>query len=628
MKDKKTECKHCHDEEHGCACCEEKLTGEHEDGEIRSQIIKIVLAGVLFAASFFVHGTLEHVILIVSYLIVGTEVLVNAVKDLIKEHSVDEEFLMSIATIGAWAIGECKEAAAVMLFYAVGELLEDVACERSRKSITSLLDLRPDEITLKVDGKSVVKPLEEANVGDVALFSAGERISVDGIILSGETAVDNSALTGESLPEEKKPGDQVYGGGINTSGTIEVEITKPYSESSSARILELVENAQEKKAKTERFITKFAKKYTLIVIVLALFVAFVCPAFTGYSDTFLQWFYRGLTLLVVSCPCAFVISVPLSFFAGIGCASRNGILVKGAASVETLSKLDAVALDKTGTITKGNLSVVSVNGGDDILKLAAHAEMHSSHPIGKAIVSSYGGTLDESAVKNVTEEAGKGVSAEVYGKKVFVGRTDNSGAGLSVSVKVDGEPAGEIFLKDELKPDSKAAISELKSLGISEVVMLSGDKESSAKEVAEAVGTTGYRASLTPEGKCGELERIKKESGITAFVGDGINDAPVLAAADIGAAMGGLGSDAAIETADIVILDDKISRLPTALKIAKKTMRTVYQCTAFAFIAKAVVISLEIAGYAGMWAAVFADVGVTVLCILNSLRALNYKVSR
>lgn len=637
-KEKNCECESCkhehghshehgHDhEEHGCSCCESKLSGEREEGELKRNLMKIIPAAVLFIASFFVpDGIIKMIILIVAYLIVGVEVIINAIKELIFEHSIDEEFLMSIATIGAMAIGEMTEAVAVMLFYSVGELLEDIACERSRKSITALLALRPDNVTLRRNGELVTVPVEEVEAGDTAVVIAGERIAIDGVILKGETAIDNSALTGESLPVTCGVGDAVYGGGINTSGTIEIEVTRPYGESSSARILELVENAQDKKAKAERFITRFARKYTIAVVLLALVIAFVCPIFTGYTETFIGWLYRGLTLLVVSCPCAFVISVPLSFFAGIGCASRNGILVKGTSSIETLSKLTAVALDKTGTVTKGELTVVSVDGGDDVLRLAAHAESRSTHPIAKAIVRAYG-AVDDSIISNSREEAGKGITAVVGGDEITVGRGAGEAAGITVAVMKNGENIGSIILSDEIKPDSAKAVSELKGLGVAGVTMLSGDNEKSANKVASEVGISDVRAGLTPEGKCSELEKLIAENqGKTAFVGDGINDAPVLALADIGVAMGGLGSDAAIETADVVILDDKLSRLPLAVKISRRTMTIVYQCVAFAFAAKLAVIVLELLGLAGMWAAVFADVGVTVLAILNALRALNYK---
>ena len=647
LKEKHCECEACereheheheHNHEHGhecgdhdekcCSCCEAKLHGEHEEGELRRNLMKIIPAAVLFIASFFVpDGIIKVLILVCAYLLVGVEVIIGAVKELIFEHSIDEEFLMTIATVGAMAIGEMTEAVAVMLFYSVGELLEDIACERSRKSITALMALRPDEITLKRGGELVKVPVEEAKAGDIAVIIAGERIGVDGVIVRGETAIDNSALTGESIPVSAGMGDPVYGGGINTSGTIEIEITKPYAESSSARILELVENAQDKKAKAERFITRFARKYTVAVVALACFIAFVCPIFTGYAVTFTSWLYRGLTLLVVSCPCAFVISVPLSFFAGIGCASRNGILVKGAASIEVLSKLTAVALDKTGTLTKGSLSVINCDGDPDTLHLAAYAESHSTHPIAKAIVKAYGEKIDDSLISDTVEQAGRGVTATVSGDEITVGRSDSNVAGIAVSVYKNGAEIGVIHLTDELKPDTAPAIAELKNLGISEIVMLSGDRVATAKAVAQEVGIDSVHAELTPDGKCDAMsELIAKNDGKTAFVGDGINDAPVLALSDIGVAMGGLGSDAAIETADVVILDDKLSRLPTAVKVSRRTMKIVYQCVAFAFLAKLAVITLELFGYAGMWAAVFADVGVTVLCILNSLRALNYKI--
>ncbi len=606
------------------AAVEAEEREEHEEeGSTVAEIVKIVLAGGLFAASFFTRGAVNTLLLVIAYLIVGGEVIISAVKELFTEFSIDEEFLMSIATVGAWAIGEGTEAVAVMLFYAVGELLEDIACDRSRKSVTALLALRPDTVAIRRNGAVETVPLEDVREGDVALFSPGERIALDGIIISGETMVDNSALTGESVPEAKKPGDTVFGGGINSLGAIEVRITKPYAESSTKRILDLVENARDKKAKTERFITKFAKKYTIAVVLLAAIIAFVCPAFTGYRETFSGWFYRGLTLLVVSCPCAFVISVPLAFFAGIGCASRNGILIKGAASMEQLAKLNAAALDKTGTVTKGELSVSGISGSPDTLSLAAAAEARSTHPIAKAIISAYGGTPPEA--ESISEEAGKGVTAIVSGDRITVGRGSSKGSALCVEVRKNGEPVGEITLKDDLKPDSREAILGLKNAGVSRVVMLSGDRAESAGEIARSAGIDDVRAELTPEGKCSELEKIQAECGVTCFVGDGINDAPVLGQADIGVAMGGLGSDAAIETADVVILDDKLTKLPAAVKISRKTMRIAYQCVWFALLTKAAVIVLEIAGIGGMWPAVFADVGVTLICILNSLRALAYK---
>ena len=587
-----------------CCGCEEKLHGEQESGEVKKQIIKIILAGALFVASFFTHGLIHHVLLGIAYLIVGFEVIISAVKELINEHSIDEEFLMTIATVGAIAIGEFTEAAAVMLFYSVGELLEDIACERSRKSITSLLALRPDTVNIRRGGELVEVGVEDVKAGDI---------------------VDNSALTGESLPVSRKPGDQVFSGGINTSGTIEIRITRPYSESSSARILELVENAQDKKAHAERFITRFAKKYTAAVIVLALIIAFICPIFTGYAETFTGWFYRGLTLLVVSCPCAFVISVPLCFFAGIGCASRRGILVKGAVSLEMLAKLKNIALDKTGTLTKGELSVVNVEGGDEVLRLAAYAESRSSHPIAKAIVREYGQKIDESLITSAVETAGSGITATVGGEEIFVGKGSGEGSGISVEVLKNGEKIGTVTLKDSVRSDAKSAVEALRGLGADGIVMLSGDRRSSACEVASAVGIDDVRSDLSPEGKCSELEKIKENGGVTAFVGDGINDAPVLAMADTGIAMGGLGSDAAIETADVVILDDSLEKIPLAVKISRRTMKIVRECVVFAFAAKLAVIVLELLGLAGMWAAVFADVGVTVLAILNALRVMSVK---
>lgn len=643
-----------------CACCEHehehehmrshehehehthsrKRSGEHhhDEGSLKETIIKLVIAAAHFAASFFFseESVACKIILIISFLIVGFDVIKEAVEELFKEHSIDECFLMTIASVGAIAIGEAREAAAVMIFYTIGEMLEGIAEEHSRKSVTALLDLRPDTVKVQRNGKLVLVAPEEVSIGETVSISAGERIALDGVIINGNTEVDNAALTGESLPISLSAGDTVFGGGINLSGTVDVKVTKIYGESSGARILELVENAQSRKAKTERFISRFARTYTLAVVVVASVVAFVCPVFTGYSATFLSWLYKGLALLVSSCPCAVVISAPLSFFAGIGCASRNGILIKGSGYMELLAKAKTAAFDKTGTLTNGKLTVDSVSGGDDTLRLCAICESRSNHPIARAIVAEYGKDIPADAASSITERSGRGVMAEIDGRTVYCGNgAFMAEIGLHDIPKSEGKTTvyvadnsgliGVITLSDTVRKDTPSAITELKALGVDKTVMLTGDNPVSAKAVCEASGLDGYSASLSPADKVSELSKlIETTEGTTVYTGDGINDSPVIALADVGIAMGGLGSDAAIETADIVILDDNISKLPLAVRICRRTVRIAYENIAFALLCKLVVIVLILLGLTGMWAGVFADVGVTVIAVLNSLRALHY----
>lgn len=625
---------HCH-----CGCHDGCHSHEHEHhhdhGSLKADIIKIIISAALFIASFFLpDGMIKTVVLITSYLIVGYETIYEALNGLISEKSIDECFLMTIASVGAIAVGEVSEASAVMILYSIGQILESVASERSKKSITALLELHPDHVNVRQNGVLVKVLPETVKVGDTVIVLAGERIALDGKVIKGSSAVDNSALTGESLPISVSVGDAVFGGGINCSGTIEVLVEKEYHDSSASRILEMVKDAQSKKTKAERFISRFARKYTLIVIAIAAIVAFVFPIFTGYAETFSTWLYRGLTLLVISCPCALVISVPLTFFAGVGCASSKGILIKGTNCIEQLSKLESVALDKTGTLTYGTLSVSSLSIDDQALRLAAYAESRSTHPIAKALVKHFVDPINDDEIASTEEIAGKGIISLVGDKEVAVGNEElmhqigitsdlDKVLGVGVHVAVNKEYKGCVMFTDKVKPDSEAAICDLKSLGVSGISMLTGDSEAAAKEVASSVGITDVSHSLKPEDKVSCLERIISETnGSTAFVGDGINDAPVLALADLGIAMGALGSDAAIESADVVLLDDKLSKLAQAVKISRKTLRIVWQNILFSLGAKLLVMMLTIFGISGMWLAVFADTGVMLIAVINALRAL------
>lgn len=635
-------CEHCHEEhEHdGCECCH-----HHHDNNkpIKICLIPVIFSGVLTIASFFIPASLNVLklaVLLAAYLVVGVKPIVSAVKELIKEHEIDEEFLMAVASVGAIAVGEYTEAVAVMVFYALGEILEEVAQARSKKSIRALMELHPDIVNVKRDGSVVQVQPEEVAVGDTVVLYPGERIALDGKVISGNASVDYSALTGESIPATLGVGDDIFGGGINLSSAVEMVVTKPYKDSSAARIIALVEDARGKKAKSEKFISRFAKKYTLIVCLIAAVVAFIVPIFFG---DFSRWLYTGLTFLVVSCPCALVISVPLTFFAGLGCASTHGVLIKSTACIETLSKLKSVALDKTGTVTKGILSVSENTLDDDSLMLAAYAESRSTHPIAHAIVAYYGKQINDSALEEITEVAGKGIKAVINGREVYAGNSAlmhsngiNASApdmvGVCVYVAVDGEYKGCICLRDEIKPDSALAITKLKKLGVSNVVMLTGDGSKTTQDVCSAVGISDYHTGLTPEGKCRKLEEIVANTALdkktTAFVGDGINDAPVLSMADVGIAMGSLGSDAAIETADMVILNDSLSKVSTAVKISRHTMTIVYENIIGSLALKIGVMVLSVLGLANMWLAVFADIGVMLLAVLNALRALKYRDSK
>lgn len=579
---------------------------------------------------------------LISFFLVGGEILYMAVTNLFKGHVFDENFLMGLATVGAFSIGQYPEGVAVMLFFRVGEFFQDLAVARSRKSITKLMDIRPDFANLQTnEGEQKVAP-SDVILGSRIIVKPGEKIPLDGVILEGRSTLDTSALTGESLPKEVAVGSEVLSGTINKTGVIIVETTKLFSESTVSKILDLVQNASAKKAKTEQFITQFAKYYTPLVVISAALLAFVPPLLM--QDALLSdWFRRSLVFLVVSCPCALVVSIPLSFFGGIGGASKNGILVKGGNFLEALNGVDTVVLDKTGTLTKGIFSVTSIktlNGHSeaDVLRLAALAEMHSNHPIALSIKRAYTEPL-EAVVSDYEELAGYGVKAIIDGKTILAGNDKlllEQGIAHEplntpdtvVYVVIEGVLAGYLTIADEPKEDSKRAILALQALGIKDIVMLTGDNKAAAEKVAKELGITHVEAELLPHQKVEKLEEImarKSGKGKTVFVGDGINDAPVLARADIGIAMGGVGSDAAIEAADVVIMTDEISKVATALKIARKTHAIVWQNIVFALGVKGAILIMGAMGIATMWEAVFGDVGVALIAVLNATRVLTHK---
>lgn len=597
-------------------------------------VIGIVLRYYYDMDNAFVLG-----IFTMSYLLVGWKVLRNAVINSIRGNVFDENFLIAIATLGAFAIREYPEAVGVMLFYVVGEFFQDLAVNRSRRSIKSLLALKAEYANLLVGDKVVqIKP-EKLKVGDIILIKPGERVPVDGIIIQGTSNVDTSALTGESVPKTVREGDEILSGMLNLSGLLKVKVTKELRESTITRILELVENASARKAKTERFITKFARRYTPSVVALATLVAVIPPL--AFGEPFSKWVYRALVLLVISCPCALVLSIPLGYFGGIGRAAKEGILVKGSNFLDALSRATVVAFDKTGTLTKGVFKVTKIetrNGfsEDEILRFAALAEAHSNHPIAKAIKEAYGREIDETQIKEHEEIAGHGVRARIDDTEVMVGNDrllhkfniehDTCHVkGTVAHIVVNGKYAGYIIISDEIKEDSPIAVKEPKRLGVKKVIMLTGDNRDVADEIAKQLGIDEFYAELLPEDKVKvieELERKKKGDEKIVFVGDGINDAPVLARADVGVAMGALGSDAAIETADVVVMDDKPSKLPRGVKIARRTQRIVWQNIILALGVKLAFISLGIIGEATMWEAVFADVGVALIAVFNAMRIL------
>lgn len=624
----------------------------------KKMLVRIIVTAVLFAGLFvfekFVPITsriLRLVVYMVPYLVISYDILKKAFKGIIKGQVFDENFLMAVASVGAVAIavyenGSYNEAVAVMLFYQIGELFQSYAVGKSRRSISELMDIRPDYANIEVDGKIEQVDPDEVEVGSIIVVSAGEKVPIDGVIVEGSTTLDTAALTGESVPRSVKESDEVISGCINLTGTVRIRTTKPFGESTVSKILDLVENSSSKKSKSEQFISKFARIYTPAVCGGALALALLPPVVSliiGKDAMWLTWIYRALTFLVISCPCALVISIPLSFFAGIGGASKEGVLVKGSNYLETLSKTKIVVFDKTGTMTKGNFEVTEIAPvgveNNELLRLAAYAESYSSHPISKSIKSAYGKEIDNAKISDVNEISGNGVSAIVDGKKIAVGNSklmDKLGVeyiacskvGTVVYVAVDGKYCGYILISDALKSTSVAAVKAMKDCGVRKTVMLTGDSKKVADAVAKELGADEVYSELLPADKVSQVERLladKGEKEKLAFVGDGINDAPVLSRADIGIAMGALGSDAAIEAADIVLMDDDPMKISKAIKISSKCLRIVNENIYFALGVKALCLILGAVGIANMWVAIFADVGVMVIAVLNAIRALSVK---
>ena len=610
----------------------------------KKNLIRIAVALVLFLAAWLspLTGWWQLGAFLVPYFIVGWDVLWRALRNIAHGQIFDENFLMAVATIGALAIGEYPEGVAVMLFYQVGEWFQSYAVGRSRRSIASLMDIRPDIANVERDGQLQEVDPDEVAIGEVIVVKPGEKVPLDGVVLEGRSSLDTAALTGESLPREVVPGDDVVSGCVNQSGLLRVQVTKRFGESTVSKILDLVENARRKKAPAEHFITKFARYYTPCVVIGAVLLAVLPPLLTGWNDwsVWSEWIHRALIFLVISCPCALVISVPLSFFGGIGGASRCGILVKGSNYLEALAATDVVVFDKTGTLTQGVFNVTAIHpdhvSEGQLLELAALAESYSEHPISRSLREAYGKEVDTSRITSNEELAGRGVRAVIDGKTVCVGNNklmDDIGiawhpchrVGTTVHVSVDGAYAGHIVISDEVKPDAKEAIAALKELGVRKTVMLTGDAKAVGESVAADLGLDAVYTQLLPGDKVDRMEDLLKErvgKGKLAFVGDGMNDAPVLSRADVGIAMGGMGSDAAIEAADIVLMDDKPSKIASAIRIARRTHRIVNQNIVFALAVKALVLLLGALGVANMWEAVFADVGVSVIAILNAMRAL------
>ena len=650
---------HHHSHSHSRIHSHSHTHGEGDTDKIKK---KLLIGGIIFVLGIFIPKTLfipKFAVFLVSYFIIGGDVLVSAVKNILRGQVFDENFLMAIATIGAFAIGEYPEGVAVMLFYQLGELFQGIAVNNSRKSIIALMDIRSDYANLKTDSEIKKVNPDEIKVADIIVVKPGEKVPLDGKIITGNSTFDTSALTGESLPREAKTGDIVLSGFINKTGLVEIEVTKVFSESTVSKILDLVENSSSKKSKTENFITKFAKYYTPAVVITALITA-IFPPLLIPNATFTDWIYRALIFLVVSCPCALIISIPLGFFGGIGGASKHGILVKGANYLEALNDVESVVMDKTGTLTKGIFKVTEINVENNVkindfennktdltqsllLKYAAHIEKFSNHPIAQSIVSEYENSaakIDESIVKDFEEISGFGIKANINNHQIFAGNsklmnlenikfTEKENLGTVIYIAFDGKYIGNVLISDEIKADSPKAIKGMKANGIKEIVMLTGDNNAIGKNIAQKLGIDKVFAELLPNEKVEKLEEIyktKSEKGKVVFVGDGINDAPVLARADIGIAMGGVGSDAAIEAADVVIMNDEPSKIVTAMKIAKKTKSIVWQNITLAFTVKIIVLILGLFGDATMWEAVFADVGVALLAVLNATRVLKYKV--
>lgn len=608
----------------------------------KKELIRLGVGATIFAlaSAFKFSFTVELIMYFISYILVGGEVVLRAGKNIVRGQVFDENFLMAIATIGAFSIGEFPEGVAVMLFYQVGELFQDIAVNRSRKSITALMDIRPDYANLVIGDKEEKVSPEEVNIDDLIIVKPGEKIPLDGVVVHGNSTLDTSALTGESLPREVTVGDEILSGAINKNGVITVKVTKFFGESTVSKILDLVQNAGSKKAPTENFITKFARYYTPVVVISATGLGFLPPLFIE-GAAFSEWIYRALTFLVVSCPCALVVSIPLGFFGGIGSASKNGILVKGGNYLEALNNVETVVFDKTGTLTKGIFKVTEVKSiGElsekEILEYAAYAEGYSSHPIATSIIKAFGDSIDKEVIENYKEIAGHGIKVSVKNQEVLAGNgklmesegikyTQVESVGTIVYIALDKKYLGYIVISDEIKDDASKTMQGLKVLGIKNTIMLTGDSKKVAEKVGLELGIEKIYSELLPGDKVEKVEELdaqKSPKGKLIFVGDGINDAPVLARADIGIAMGGVGSDAAIEAADVVIMTDEPSKIVTAIKIAKKTKKIVIQNIVFALGVKAIILILGAFGFATMWEAVFGDVGVALIAVLNAMRAM------
>lgn len=619
--------------------CEHCGAHDHEEKEenLKAEVVKLVIALIIFATAFFkvVPGKIATWLFVAAYILSGYEVLLKSIKNIFRGEVFDENFLMSIATLGAFAINKPGEAAAVMIFYNVGELFEDYAVGKSKKSIIQLMNIKPKIANLKKGNEIKVIEPEELKVGDIIVVKAGEKIPVDGVIVNGETTINTSALTGESVPRKVKVDDEVLAGCINESDVIEVKVTKEFKDTAINEIIELVKNSNKAKSKTELFITKFAKVYTPIVVVLALILAFVPPIFVGFQNLG-EWVKRALVFLVTSCPCAIVLSVPLGYFAGIGKAGKEGVLIKGSNYLDVLTKANTMVLDKTGTITKGNFEVSKIVlaeeiGEEELLEIAAVAESMSNHPIAKSIISKVNKKISQEEIEEYKEIAGMGIKAKYHGDEIVVGNAKLlekeeikyypcNEIGAIVYVAKNKKYLGAIVISDTVKPDSKEAIKGFKKNGINKICMLTGDNKEIAENIAKQVGIEEVHYNLLPGEKVKELQKIKNEQNVVIAIGDGINDSPVLAEADIGASMGLNGQDLAIETSDIVIMDGKLSSFNKAINISKRTKKIIMQNIYFALGIKAIVLVLGAFGISTMWEAVFADVGVTFITVLNSLR--------
>ena len=612
--------------------------------KMKKKLIRIIISFILLVLAFILkldNVIINNILFIISYLIVGYDIILKALRNITRGKVFDENFLMTIATIGAFFIGEFPEAVAVMLFYQVGELFQSYAVDKSRKSVASLMDIRPDYANVyRNEEINKVNP-NDVNIGEIILIKPGEKIPLDGIVVEGNSLLNTLALTGESMPKSVTETDEVLSGCINNEGILKVKVTKKFGESTVSKILDLVENASSRKSKSENFISKFAKYYTPIVVIIAILLAFIPPLIL--DSNFKTWIYRALSFLVVSCPCALVISIPLSFFGGIGASSKIGVLVKGSNYLEALANAEIVVCDKTGTLTEGIFKVQKVNAIDyskeDLLKYTSYAENYSNHPIALSIKEAYGKDINEKLVTKTKEIKGKGVIAKVESKEVLVGNEKlmeeynidykkSNDIGTIIYIAIDNKCAGSIIISDKIKDDAYKAVKEFRKNNVKKIVMLTGDREEISKKVSKELNLDNYYAELLPQDKVKKVETLMQEKSIDGklvFIGDGINDAPVLALSDIGVAMGGLGSDAAIEAADIVIMTDEPSKLANAIKISKKTMQIVKENIVFAITVKILVLLLSAIGIATMWAAVFADVGVSVIAIINALRILRVK---